>query len=101
MIEIRYSNRMLLCALEKLLEAKRAGKDGYAFDLCDIARQALSNHAPLYNQAMDGFFQHNRAMFEHASASFLELLQDMDRLLATRPELRLSRWAERAEAGGR
>ena len=33
MIEIRYSNRMLLRALEKLLEAKRAGKDGYAFDL--------------------------------------------------------------------
>ena len=101
MIEIRYSNRMLLRALEKLLEAKRAGKDGYAFDLCDIARQALSNHAlSLYNQAMDGFFQHNRAMFEHASASFLELLQDMDRLLATRPELRLSRWAERAQKLG-
>ena len=42
MIEIRYSNRMLLRALEKLLEAKRAGKDGYAsiFAILPVRRLA-------------------------------------------------------------
>lgn len=100
-IEIRYSNRTLLRALEKLLEAGGADTDGFRFDLCDLARQVLSNHAlSLYNQAMQGFFRREKALFQTASEAFLELLEDMDRLLGTRPELRLSRWVERAQRAG-
>lgn len=100
-IELRYSNQTLLRALEKLLEARRADADGCRFDLCDLARQVLSNHAlTLYNQAMRGFFRRDRALFQASSEAFLALLSDMDRLLATRPELRLSRWAERAQRAG-
>ncbi len=100
-IEIRYSNRTLLHALDKLMEAKQAYKDGYLFDLCDIARQVLSNHAlSLHHRAMEGFFQRDRTQFQRAADAFLELLEGTDRLLDTRPELRLSRWVERAQRAG-
>lgn len=100
-IEIRYSNRTLLRALDKLLGAKQAHKDGYLFDLCDVARQVLSNHAlSLHYRAMEGFFRRDRAQFQSAADAFLELLEDVDRLVETRPELRLSRWVERAQQAG-
>lgn len=96
--ELRYDNKLLCQAAQKLLQAERATADGYAFDACDLMRQVLSNHAAaLYDRAMEGFRTRNVNQFERASNAFLRLCDDLDALLQTRPELTLH--AHLAQAG--
>ncbi len=86
-----YENSRLFEAAEKLLQAKRANTDGYRFDVCDITRQVLSNHAQtLYHDAMRGFQERDARLFERSSNAFLRLFDEVDALLSTRPELTLS-----------
>ena len=89
--ELRYDNRDLLAALEKLLEAENASSDGYAFDVCDLTRQVLSNYCSvLYDRTMQGFNERNVNLFERSSNAFLKICEELDSLLLTRPELTLS-----------
>ncbi len=89
--ELRYDNQILFKALQKLISAIDADTDGYRFDVCDITRQVLSNLAKvLYLRSMDGFNQKDIRKFERNVNLFVKLLEDVDRLLATRPELCLS-----------
>ncbi len=89
--ELRYDNKTLLLAAQKLLEASDASSDGYRYDVCDITRQVLSNYAKvLYRRSMDAFNQKDINKFERSVNAFVKLLEDVDRLLSTRPELCLS-----------
>ena len=77
------------------------GCDTFRFDLVNVARQVLSIHAARIHRAVTGAFgaQDARA-FEEASAKFVQLIEDMDDLLATRGEFLLGRWLEDAKRWG-
>ena len=92
-MELRYDNKLLFDAADALLSAKKAEKDGYSYDACDIVRQLLSNHIRnLYKDTMDGYRNKDVRKFETSSNAFLRLLEDIDRLLQTREELSLFKW---------
>ncbi len=89
--ELRYDNKLLFEAADAMLTAKRADKEGYTFDVCDIVRQMLSNHARvLYKGVTEGYINKDVRKFETDSNAFLRLLDDIDRLLQTDEELTLS-----------
>lgn len=89
-LELPYSNKTLAAAADALLGAENATKDGYIYDVCDVTRQVLSNHAAsLYGKAMDGFNSKNVNTFERSSNGFLKICCELDELLQTMPELTL------------
>ncbi len=67
--------------------------DGFRYDLVDITRQVLANYAlPLQQQITVAYKQNNRTKFDRYSAEFIELIEDMDRLLATQRDFMLGPW---------
>ncbi len=98
-----YSNPQLAEAWHHLLRAAPdlAGADTYGFDLVNVARQVLSNHAAtLHLELVDSFQVRDLSRFQKAGARFLELIQDLDDLLATRREFLLGPWLEDAKRWG-
>ena len=98
-----YSNTHLAEAWHCLLQASHelAGTDTYGFDLVNVARQVLSNHAAtLHLDLIKAFQAKDVQAFQKASARFLGLIRDLDELLATRPEFLLGRWLEDAKRWG-
>lgn len=98
-----YKPERLAGALDELLSCADAfqGVDNYQYDVAHVTRQVLSEiagqqHARLMKAHADG----NREDFEKGASAFLELLDDLDRLLATRPEFLLGRWLEDAKRWG-
>jgi len=69
------------------------GSDGFRYDLVDITRQVLANYAlPLQQKWVLAYLQHDMAGYDQYTREFLELMDDMDGLLATRREFLLGRW---------
>ena len=67
--------------------------DGFRYDLVDITRQVLANYAlPLQQKWVLAYLQHDAAGYDKYTGEFLELMDDMDRLLSTRKEFLLGRW---------
>jgi len=67
--------------------------DGFRYDLVDITRQVLANYAlPLQQRWVLAYLDHDFAAFDSCTARFLDLMDDMDVLLATRREFLLGRW---------
>ncbi len=98
-VELRYDNEKLIEAVKELLKAKKADRDGYYFDLCDILRQYMSNSAKeVYFEIMDSFNKKDEALFKEKTGKFLQILEQLDRLLATRSELTLDSHIEEAVA---
>lgn len=67
--------------------------DGYQYDLCDLMRQAMSNR--FYNRQKDfakAYAAKDLKSVEAIAGGQLALLLDLDKLLAHRSELCLSRW---------
>ena len=99
-----YSNSSLAEAWHCLLQASRelVGTDTYSFDLVNVARQVLSNHAiTLHLDLIKAFQAKDVRAFQEGSARFLGLIRDLDELLATRPEFLLGRWLEDAKSWGK
>ena len=87
-VELRYDNKVLFSAATELLKAENATTDGYAFDVCDILRQVLSNKAKeVYFAIMESFRRHDKEAFEDNCSLFEKILLGVDRILATRDEL--------------
>lgn len=98
-----YKPKDFLPAWDAMVNAiPRCGNsDGFRYDLVDVTRQALANYAlPLQKKWVDAYHQKNRADFEKYSNSFLELISDMDRLLATRKDFLLGQWIADARKQG-
>lgn len=90
-------------AWEHLLKAGDAfgGLDTYRYDLVNIARQVLSNHsALLHNEVIKAHTVGDYEGFVAAAERFLELIDDLDELLATRKEFLLGVWLEDAKRWG-
>ncbi len=98
-----YDNAKLAGAWEALLAAAdELGEiDTFRFDLVNVARQVLSNRAAVQHGAIVQAWQAKDASaLRNASEQFLDLMRDMDRLLATREEFLLGRWVEDAKRWG-
>jgi alpha-N-acetylglucosaminidase len=86
-----------------LLEAadELGAADTYRFDLVNVARQVLSGQAAvLHRRAVKAWQAKEAPAFDQAAQRFLDLLLDLDELLATRPEFLLGTWLEDAKRWG-
>lgn len=80
---------------------KYKGNNNFEYDLVDIVRQSISDHARLtYNHAIADFKTFNRQGFKDNSEKFLTLIMLQDSLLATRPEFKVGPWIEYARNAG-
>jgi len=73
----------------------------YLHDLVDVEKRFLQSVGSLLlDRVYEAYDEGNRAKMNEAATAYLRLLDDLDRLLATRPEYRLSRWTEAARSWG-
>ncbi len=101
--DVPYSNSDLARAWEALLKASPnlGTADTYRFDLVNLARQVLSNHAAtLHRNVVDAYKAKDLQAFKKASRRFLKLIRDLDRLTGTREEFLLGRCLEDARRWG-
>jgi alpha-N-acetylglucosaminidase len=100
---ISYDNRALTDAWRQLLAASNelGNRDTYQFDLVNIGRQVLVNHAAvLHRDVIRAYQAKDLEAFDKATERFLQLFRDVDGLLATRQEFLLGRWLEDAKRWG-
>ncbi|WP_228098779.1 alpha-N-acetylglucosaminidase [Pedobacter sp. MC2016-24] len=101
--KLNYKPKELLPAWEELIKAAPDlnGSDGYGYDLVDVTRQVLANYAS-YLQKMTVHAYHKKDItgFNKYSNRFLQLIDDMDALLATREDFLLGTWIRDARNCG-
>jgi alpha-N-acetylglucosaminidase len=101
--KLNYDVKDLWPAWDALLKAEAACKnsDGYQYDLVDLARQVLANYAlPLQQQFAKAYRNKDAAAFNKYANQFIELIGDMDKLLATRKDFLLGPWVADARKWG-
>ena len=75
--------------------------DGFLYDLTDLTRQVLANYADrLQKKWVDAFHAKDTAAFNLYSTRFITLIEDLDRLLATRHDFLLGPWLASARNCG-
>ena len=75
--------------------------DGFQYDLVDLTRQVLANYAlPVQQQITLAYQRNDKDDFEKYSTEFIELIDDMDKLLATRKDFLLGPWIADARSWG-
>jgi alpha-N-acetylglucosaminidase len=98
-----YSNERLTQAWRYLLSAARSGpvSDACQFALLMVTRQVLGNFSgELARQAADAWQAKDLGQFRSASGRMIELIRDLDTLLATRAEFLLGKWLADARRWG-
>ncbi|WP_238989319.1 alpha-N-acetylglucosaminidase [Mucilaginibacter terrigena] len=101
--ELHYKPANLLPAWEKLLAASSQLKnnDGFQYDLVDISRQVMANYANHVQQQFAASYRRgDMASYKKQTALFLTLIDDMDKLLATRKDFLLGKWLNDAKSYG-
>jgi hypothetical protein len=98
-----YDNQKLMHAWKLFLDAApvAAKSDTFEYDLVSVTRQTLANYsADLHQQALKAYRAKDRSAVQTAKRGMLELISDLDRLLATRSEYLLGNWRENARRWG-
>ena len=101
---LNYQAKDLLPAWQAMINASDdlSSSDGFKFDLVDVTRQVLANYAlPLQRKWVLAYQQKDLANFKKYSGEFIELIEDMDQLLATRKDFLLGTWVEDARRCGK
>ncbi len=101
--KLNYEAADLLPAWDALIKAIEACKnsEGFQYDLVDLTRQVLANYAlPLQQKFVAAYRNNDLSSFKKFSTQFIELINDMDRLLATRKEFMLGPWVADARKWG-
>jgi len=96
-----YDTKDLVKAWELLLLGADECRDsaGYRFDLADCGRQSLSNLATVFQRRIaKAFFDKDRAALNKAGKEFTELLDDIDKLISSCPEMLMGKWQADAMA---
>jgi alpha-N-acetylglucosaminidase len=76
-------------------------RETFRTDLVNVARQTLADYGTiLHGDISRAWRAKDVAGFERATGAFLELIRDLDTLLATRPEFLLGTWLEDAKRWG-
>ena len=98
-----YATKELLPAWKNLMDCAQqfAGSDGFRYDLVDVTRQVMANYADSVQQLFSiAYRKKNYKEYEKRSVEFLEIISDMDKLLATRKEFLLGTWVNAAKKWG-
>lgn len=99
--EIKYDNNDLLNAWELLLKCKAGNRPAFQYDVVNIGRQVLGNY---FTQLRDRFTAHYQkkelTMMKKTADAMMELLDNMDRLLATQSSFLLGKWLNDAKRFG-
>jgi alpha-N-acetylglucosaminidase len=100
---LNYEASELLPAWDEMIKAIPACKDydGFQYDLVDVTRQVLANYAlPLHQAVAEAYQKQDATLFADRTKQFIKLIEDMDKLLATRNDFLLGRWLEDARRCG-
>jgi alpha-N-acetylglucosaminidase len=103
-VSLNYSPSRLVEAWRHLqVAAAELGKgDAFRFDLIDVGRQVMANlMSKLRDDAAAAHLAKDVPAFRKAAKTIVDMITDMDRLLATRGEFLLGRWLEAAKAWGK
>ncbi|KAF9586962.1 hypothetical protein IFM89_039834 [Coptis chinensis] len=95
-----YSTEEVIVALQLFLDARNylAGSLTYRYDLVDLTRQVLSKLAnQVYADAMIAFYLKDANALSLQSQKFLQLIKDIDILLASDNNFLLGTWTESAK----
>ncbi|WP_165483482.1 alpha-N-acetylglucosaminidase TIM-barrel domain-containing protein [Prevotella heparinolytica] len=98
--QIQYNPQFLIDALVELRQAEKEMRQSetYRYDLVNLARQVVTNHArTVYEQSMHAFKAKEKTIFEQTKTVFLSLLQLQDKLLSTDKHFLLGNWLEQAK----
>jgi alpha-N-acetylglucosaminidase len=101
--KLNYDRRALLPAWDLFIQAAGKGinTDGFSYDLVDVTRQVLANYAgPLQKKWVTAYKEKDTAAFNKYSKAFIQLISDMDVLLATRKDFMLGPWLSTARSQG-
>lgn len=101
--KLNYAAEDLLPAWDELLKASQAcGRyEGFQYDLVDVTRQVLANYAlVLHAKIVSSYQEKNATLFNEYSKQFLDLLDDIDQLLATQKDFLLGPWIYQARRCG-
>jgi alpha-N-acetylglucosaminidase len=101
--KLNYNAKDLLPAWDIMIKASDSceNSDGFQFDLVDVTRQVLANYAlPLQRKFVDAYNKKDLTAFKKYSQQFIELIEDMDKLLATRKDFLLGSWIANARRCG-
>jgi alpha-N-acetylglucosaminidase len=101
--KFNYDRRALLPAWDLFIQSARNGvnADGFRYDLIDVTRQVLANYAgPLQKKWVAAYKEKDTAAFNTYSKAFIQLISDMDELLATRKDFMLGPWLSTARSHG-
>ena len=101
---VGYDKMQLEEAAELLLKDydKLSASKGYMYDLANVLQQVLSNSAQEYHNRMVAALNANdKAGFESLSQTFLEIIDQMEKVTATSEYFLLGRWVEQAKALGK
>jgi alpha-N-acetylglucosaminidase len=101
--KLNYAPNDLLPAWDLFIQAagKSVNSDGFQYDLVDVTRQVLANYAaPLQKKWVAAFNEKDSLAFNKYSKAFLQLIGDMDLLLATRKDFMLGPWLSSARSNG-
>lgn len=98
-----YQDKDFIVAWDKLIKASADLKksEGFQYDLVDVTRQALANYGDVLQRKFAADYKNkDLANFEKRSTAFLNLISDMDQLLATRKDFLLGAWLNSAKGWG-
>ncbi|PWT73484.1 MAG: alpha-N-acetylglucosaminidase [Bacteroidetes bacterium] len=101
--KLNYAPEDLIPAWDLFMTAASKGikTDGFEFDLVDITRQVLANYAsPLQKKWAIAFREDDTVAFNKYSHDFIELIDDMDKLLSSRKDFLLGPWLSSARNWG-
>lgn len=101
--QLPYNPMMLIDAWKLFISSSDEFKnsDGYRYDIVDVTRQVLADYASIIQQQMAKDYKtKNLSSFKKNSQRFLDLVSDMDELLATRKDFLLGIWLEDAKKWG-
>jgi alpha-N-acetylglucosaminidase len=100
---LHYKPAELLPAWSNLVaaSAQLGQNDGFQYDLVDVTRQVLANYANHVQQQFAASYKANdMTSYKKQTALFLSIMDDMDKLLATRNDFLLGKWLTEARAYG-
>lgn len=97
-----YNPSELIPAWDALIQASaQINTEGFKYDLVDVTRQVLVNYADtLQRQFAEAHQKKDMVKFNQLAAKFITLMDDVDRLLATREDFLLGKWLADARKMG-
>ncbi len=101
--KLNYAPEDLLPAWDLFVKAipECEKSDGFVYDLVDLTRQVLANYAlPVQQEFAEAYQTNDKAAFDRYTAEYLDLIDDLDRLLATRKDFLLGPWLAGARSWG-